>query len=701
MGDAISSERYLLVEDDGGDADLVRLAVGAGAGGVEVVERVGVALERLAAERFDAVLLDLSLPDATGLDGLRRIHAAAPLLPVIVLTGLDDEALGRRALAEGAQDYLVKAATYGSVLERALRYAIERQQYSERTLQLAEERAARVAAEEALRRVELLVDADKVLAGSLDYDTTARRIAEAAVPRLADWCAFYTVGDGGEVRLEHVGHEGLDVPMATAQAPSERLPAGHPIVEAVRSGRPLLIGRATDADRAAAAVDPARPGLGALGLRSWMVVPLDAGHAIVGVLALATGPSGRSFGGADLALAERFAHQAALVVEKARLYREACEMDRRKDEFLAMLAHELRNPLGAMSNAAQLLRRRGSPDPEVTRAQGVLERQVVHMARLLDDVLDLSRVGRGAIELRRRPVDLGVVANAAAECMESIIEGKELALEVRSTPEPPWIDADPVRIEQVVVNLLHNASKFTPRGGRIAIEIGREGDEAVLRVRDTGEGMTHDELPHVFDRFYQADRSLDRTRGGLGLGLTLVRSLVEMHGGRVAAQSDGPGRGSEFVVRLPALDGAVAPAPAPVAWRAPTVREALRVLVVDDNVDAATMLHDVLESCGYEVAVAYDGLAALEAAAAMRPDAVLLDLGLPGMDGYDVATHLRAHPETAGAALIAVTGYGRPEDRRRSLEVGFDHHLTKPVDVDKLCACIASCREGAAAHSLA
>jgi PAS domain S-box-containing protein len=357
------------------------------------------------------------------------------------------------------------------------------------------------------------------------------------------------------------------------------------------------------------------------------------------------------------------------------------EADRRKDEFLAMLAHELRNPLAPVRNALQVMKMPGVNAEAVRQAREVMERQVQHLVRLVDDLLDVSRVMRNRVELRKERVDLATVLARAVETARPLIDGQQHQLSV-SLPAPPvLLEADPVRLAQAVGNLLLNAAKYTDRAGRIWLTGERAGGEAVIRVRDTGVGIDAELLPRIFDLFTQADRSLARSQGGLGIGLTVVKHLVEMHGGAVCARSDGPGRGSEFVIRLPALP----PDPPGEEMRSggEEVRPAgspRRVLVVDDNADAAESAALLLRMLGHEVKTAHDGPSALQAARAFRPEAVLLDIGLPGMSGYDVAKTLRAEPGNGALVLVVVTGYGQDEDRRRSAEAGFDRHLVKPVD---------------------
>jgi signal transduction histidine kinase/ActR/RegA family two-component response regulator len=364
---------------------------------------------------------------------------------------------------------------------------------------------------------------------------------------------------------------------------------------------------------------------------------------------------------------------------------ELAEAHRRKDEFLAMLGHELRNPLAPIKNAARLLRLRGTADEQVGWAGRVIERQAAQMARLLDDLLDVSRISRGKITLRRQQIELAEVVERAVESSRPLIEDRRHELVESLPPGPVWLEADPVRLAQVIANLLNNSAKYTEDGGRITLSAVTEAGELVLRVRDTGVGIAPEMLPHVFEMFTQADRSSERSQGGLGLGLTLVKRLVEMHGGSVEAKSDGTGRGSEFVVRLPVI----VPLPVQGAEVSKSGEQAatntkFRILVVDDNRDAAEGLSLLLQMRGHDVRIAFDGLAGLEEARLFRPDVALLDIGMPKLSGCELARRIRGEAWGEGTVLIALTGWGQEGDRRRSAEAGFDHHVVKPVDPDTL-----------------
>ena len=363
------------------------------------------------------------------------------------------------------------------------------------------------------------------------------------------------------------------------------------------------------------------------------------------------------------------------------------EADRRKDEFLAMLAHELRNPLAPIRNAVEILRM--SEEREVReRARELVGRQVQHMARLVDDLLEVSRITQRKVVLKRAPVTLASVVESAVEVVRPSYEALRHTLTVTLPREEIWLDVDAVRLSQVLGNLLHNAGKFTPSGGHIRLEALRDERWLEIRVIDDGVGIAPDILPSVFELFSQADRSLERSQGGLGIGLSLVKGLVEMHGGSVRAHSEGLGEGSAFIVRLPLTE--VKPRPRHAAAERASQHTPRRVLVVEDNIDSAESMLLLLRNVGHEVTVVNDGREAVDAALAFHPDVILLDIGLPGVDGFHLARKLRMLPETSGARLIAVSGYGQEKDREMSKAAGFDLHLVKPVDPRRLTAAIDS-----------
>ena len=371
------------------------------------------------------------------------------------------------------------------------------------------------------------------------------------------------------------------------------------------------------------------------------------------------------------------------VTDQRRAQRELREADERKNEFLALLAHELRNPLGPIRHAVNILRARTPSPEELQWATNIIGRQTEHMTRLVDDLLDVSRISRGTIELRRERVDIAGILNAAVEASSALIQRARHQLKVSPPRQPLLVEGDPTRLTQIVTNLLDNAAKYTDPGGRISLSAEREGEDAVIRVRDSGIGIAPDVLPRIFDMFTQAGMSMERTQGGLGVGLSLVERLVKLHGGQVSAYSGGPGQGSMFTIRLPALEAHHHALP-----ERPHVQvnsdQHCRILVVDDNEDSVDSLATLLRMLGHEVMTAEDGERALQVADEFRPDVAILDIGLPKVSGYDLAKRIRERSWARGIVLVALTGWGQEQHRRRSAESGFNHHLTKPVEFETL-----------------
>jgi signal transduction histidine kinase/DNA-binding response OmpR family regulator len=647
---------------------------------------------------FAVILLDVQMPGMDGLEtaALIRHRKRSALTPIIFLTAFADEVRIAEGYAHGAVDYILTPVV-PEILRAKVRVFVDlyrmtqqvRRQAEERVA-LAEERTKRAVAEEATRRVGFLAEVSRALADSLDPDTTARNLAWHAVPFLADLAGVTLAGEAGRPWRTELAWAAAPDPQPQARqllaldGPRDRL---RDAVERVLANGKTELLHQLDITFPPSLCEPA-PGENII--RSAVVVPLRARGRTLGVLTLAHGPSGRRHEPGDVALAEDLASRAAIALDNARLYKEVETADRQKNEFLSMLAHELRNPLAPIRNAAQILKVKVPDQPQVRWAREVIDRQLSHLVRLVDDLLDISRITRGKIRLQSESVDVATVVAQAVEASRPIIEQSGHRLEVELPEEPVRLIGDPARLAQVLTNLLNNAAKYTENGGCVWLKAEREGDTAVIRVRDTGIGIPPDMLSAIFDLFTQADRSLDRAQGGLGVGLTLVKNLVEMHEGTVTAHSEGPGRGSEFVVRLPLKlekgrggagekeNGSISHSP-PLPF-SPSGFIPLRVLLVDDNVDAVESLSVLLHAAGYQLRAAHDGASAIAAALEFQPDVAVLDIGLPVMNGYDVARRLRAHPQTRNAALVAVTGYGREEDRRLAHEAGFDHHLTKPVE---------------------
>ncbi|MCE9548540.1 MAG: PAS domain S-box protein, partial [Planctomycetia bacterium] len=528
-----------------------------------------------------------------------------------------------------------------------------------------------------------LADASKLLSSIVDYRATLQRVVRLAVPDFADWCAMDMLNADGSLERIAIAHRDAEkLRQIEDHFQRHPVPADSPFgaPRVARTGVSEMSTHITDDMlRSVAADEPSLTFLRDLGLRSYLCVPLVTQAKVLGVLTFVLSESGREYNAHDLTVAEDLAHRAVVALENARLYQQVREADRRKDEFLAMLAHELRNPLAPIRSGLDILAVEQQASGETI---GIMQQQVDHLVRLVDDLLDVSRIMRGKIELRRRTTDLLQIVAQACDAIRPILEADNKTLVVRTPPNSIWIYVDPVRIVQVLENLLNNAVKYTDVGGRVELIIEQQDKDAVVRVRDNGIGIEPDLLPKVFDLFIQASRSLDRAQGGLGIGLTLVRTLVELHGGEVTATSAGLKQGSEFTVRLPL--GPTSNLPESVATE-PESAPARRILVVDDNLGAARLLAALLRKLGpHEVELAHDGPAALAHVQQMEPDIVLLDIGLPGMDGYEVAQAIRGAENGRRILLVAVTGYGQDEDLRRSAEAGFDEHVVKPASVEML-----------------
>ncbi len=595
-----------------------------------------------------------------------------------------------------------------------------------------------------------LAEIGVLLGNSLDLQITLEQVTRLAVPHLGDWCF---------VALKNA--QNLPEMVAAAHLEPEKVAEfwtrhrkygfdpnaakGFPYV--IRTGQPEVI-----AEVNAEMWREALPGQPTYqkevengGHRSTLVVPLELRGHILGAIGFSYAESGRRFSDADLPLRQEIARRAAIAIENARLYQRLQDADARKDEFLAMLAHELRNPLAAISGAGTLLDMmlEGTAKAETATPRAILTRQTAQLARLVDDLMDVSRITRGKIELRLQSCDFATVIRGALDGVRPLVIARRHDLRVELPSEPIWVEGDPTRLGQIVSNLVTNAAKYTDIGGKIIVSLetmessatssSPNVSEAIFRVRDNGTGLKAEMLDGIWDLFVQSDRTLDRAQGGLGIGLTLVKSLAEMHGGRVEAHSAGLGLGSEFVVALPytfpeqakietkslEIDGndtqiqisavameTVAPeasvseesaidisetalASIEKGWDEPKFEQKTggaknQILVVDDNKDAALMLCGWLESLGYDVQVAHDGAHGLALACGWEPDIALLDIGMPGMDGYAVARQLRALPSGRTMRLIAVTGYGQPADKDKAQQAGFDFHLIKPVEIEKL-----------------
>lgn len=428
--------------------------------------------------------------------------------------------------------------------------------------------------------------------------------------------------------------------------------------------------------------------LRAAGVNAFMCQPLLAGHRLLGMLLLASRTRG-AFEEDEQDFFHTLCHYVSTAIERVRLVKQLREEDKKKNEFLATLAHELRNPLAPLRSSIDLMRIGYQDGTTRQQFHEIMSRQLNQLTRLVDDLLEMSRITSGKILLRRERVDIATIVRGAIDSSTPIIEKAGHKLIVSLPSEPIWVDADPVRLTQVFANLLNNAAKYTEENGTITVTVGREKNNGVIvSVRDTGLGIPADMLPRVFDMFAQVDRTLKRSQGGLGIGLALARNLIDLHGGHIEAHSEGPGRGSEFIVRLTGLFPSDR-ASVQDSRNRRMHNTTRKILVVDDNRDAATALNMLLQSFGHTTATAYDGAQAVHVAEEFRPDIVLMDLGMPHMDGYEAARRIRENNWGQVMVLVALSGWGQEDDRRKAREAGFNHHFTKPVDIDVVLSLLA------------
>jgi PAS domain S-box-containing protein len=548
---------------------------------------------------------------------------------------------------------------------------------------------------------DFLARAGSLLSSSLEYEETLGRVADLAVPYFADWCGVDLADEHGEARrlaLAHVDPRRV----AAARAFMERYPedpsSPYSVTRVIQTGRAVILEHLTDDDIARGAHDEAhRQAILELDVRSFMIVPLRAHGRTFGAMTFATGSDRRPYGRSDLRLAEQLADRAAIAVDNARSYEEVRRANGLKDDFIATLSHELRTPLNALVGYARMLRRGLIPSKDYGQAFEVLDRNATALTNIVNDIFDVSRVSSGKLRLNVRRTDVSTLVRQCMEAIEDVARSKPVRVEISLPPEPVKADVDPDRIQQVVWNLLSNGVKFTPAGGRIDLSVtpADASGRIALTVSDTGIGIAPDFLPHVFDRFRQGDSRLTREHGGLGLGLAIVRHLVELHGGTVEATSRGTGLGATFVVRLPVSQavtrGAMADAPKPSAGAAePDQRlKGTHVLVVDDDSDALSMIRQVLESAGARVTSTSSPLQALTLAEA-GADVLLSDIGMPGQDGLELLSRIRAVSRNRGLPAAALTALSRPEDRDRALSAGFQAFLCKPIDPEDLVLAVSA-----------
>ena len=667
------------------------------------------ALRELLKREFAVILLDVNMPGMDGFETaeLIRRHPRSKLTPIIFITSYADEVQTAKGYALGAVDYILSPVNPQILRSKVSVFVslylmgrqIRRQADGQAALLVAE--AARRVAEENDRRSAFLAKASRELSESLDAQRALRTCAQLLVPEVASVAVLY-LSDAHFADLPACVAVNDQAGGASLRSHSERELDGflHKMLWRVTVSRQHSVAMADAQQQAQAQA----AGLGPV--RSFMAVPLIVGERVLGSLLVASEDPNAWGTGATVVLVEEIAARAASAFENVRLLgalqqevrdrmaiqEELEQADRRKDEFLAMMSHELRNPLSSIKLAMEVVRRHAAPDPKVKWGLDVADRQTRQLIRLIEELLDVTRISRGKIVLKQETVDLQGVLTHSIETVQSQMEGRAQTLILQAPEGPVWVRGDEARLVQVFANLLHNASKYSAEGSTVELQMAPHQDGAVrVTVTDQGIGIDADMLTHVFDLFSQGQHGLDRAQGGLGVGLTLARRLAQLHGGEIDAFSEGRDKGSCFTVRLPltvAADGASGVSAGAVVGVEQAARRA--VLVVDDNKDAATALAAILEADGHRVGTAADGQQALDLLAAFAPDVVILDIGLPLLDGYEVARRMRQTPTGADVLLIALTGYGQTADRERANEAGFDFHFVKPADMVQLLACMAS-----------
>jgi CheY-like chemotaxis protein len=664
------------------------------------------ALKRVLAHDFAVILLDVNMPGIDGLEtaALIRSRKKSAHIPIIFITAdYHDEMHTARGYSLGAVDYIASPVV-PEILRSKVKvfvdlylYARRERQRIEAQVALAEERAARAVAERAERRAAFLAQATTALAQSLELEATMRHVAGLVVPTLGDVAMLHLAARDGESPTTMIAASDGEPTSTVAVTAVDGIedPWLAEIVESLGATARGVAVNCPDAVTVEGIQTLARESPIRLApdrsAQSLVLLSLAASGQSLGVLAFGFTSHAQTFDAEMLSTAIDLSSRASIALDNAVLFRRIHEEDRRKNEFLAMLAHELRNPLAPIGNALHILDADASGTPRSVWARGVIRRQFDLLVRLVDDLVDVSRITRGKIELRIEPVDVACVLETAIETCRPQIDSMRHALDVKLPPAPLYLRGDFARVAQVIGNLLSNAAKYTEPGGAISVSTEREGDEIVLRVRDTGMGIPKDALLGIFELFTQLNRTIDRSKGGLGIGLTVVRRLVEMQGGTVIAFSEGADRGSEFVVRLPAAE-VITHADPDTAAAVADKRAAPRfsVLVVDDNRDVAESTATLLEIAGHEVHIAFDGATAINTAAKVRPHLALIDIGLPGMDGYEVVRRMRRDPVHNDTWICALSGYDSQYDRDRSASAGFDHHFVKPLDPARLSETLAA-----------
>ncbi|MEW6733340.1 MAG: response regulator [Acidobacteriota bacterium] len=664
------------------------------------------ALKHLLHQDFAVILLDVRMPVMDGFETaeLIREREKSRHTPIIFLTALNKSDMHIfKGYSLGAVDYIVKPIV-PEILRAKVGVFVDLFKKTQELIRQGEREAQANAIQQ---RLCFLAEASTLLSASLDYQITLANLARLIVPYLADWCTIDMIEDKQSIRRLAVAHvnpkmEELLREMWQRFPPDLKKP--EPVFKALYDDKSELVPEIPDSLLLSIARDNEHLHmLYQLGSRSHMIVPLHARGRTIGAITFVSSESGRRYQHHDLTLAEDLAYRAAIAVDNARLYREAQEANRLKDHFLATVSHELRTPLNAILGWTRLLRSGKLIDTEATRALETIERNAKSQAQLIEDLLDISRIVTGKLHLDIRLVEPITIVKAAIDALRPAIDAKEIELQAALDPWINPISGDPNRLQQVIWNLLSNAIKFTPNGGKIEVRLERAGDYIEISVRDTGKGIKAEFLPYVFDRFRQADSTSTREHGGLGLGLAIVRHLVEMHGGSAYADSQGEGQGATFTVKFP-----LSPLPietsitrdVDIPEACPSLEyqmmlEGLPILIVDDEQDTREMLVTTLRQCGAETKSAASAAEALKIIEHWKPAVIVSDIAMPGEDGYSLIRKLRTMETALGSRIpaIALTAYAKAEDRLRALSAGFQMHITKPIEPNELVTVIASLAE--------
>jgi signal transduction histidine kinase/DNA-binding response OmpR family regulator len=702
---------------------------------VDIAESGRKALSFITDVDYDAIVTDIKMPELDGLGLLERVRELRPDTPTLLVTGHGERDLAIRALRGGAYDFIEKpidrdhfiASLCRAVQARRLKRQVDEQSQAlarhageleqmvqARTHELVEANAAKdeflkardlalTVAQRAHERLAFLAEATRILVTSLDPSETLTRLARFLVPTLADYCIISMTVKGGisrRIAMMHADPEYMELlhSLAGRIAP-DKISAVHPIMKVQETDRAVWY---HDIAQAAETVDRCSfEAHQALGADSVILAPLTAHGRSLGVLTLGRkGSEGHR--PEDVELAEELARRAALAVANARLYSDAQDANRLKDEFLATVSHELRTPLTAMLGWAQMLQGGTLDEATGRRAIASIERNAKFQAHLIEDLLDISRISTGKLRLDTRPVELAQIIEASLDSVRPAADAKEIRLRRVLDRKAGLVSGDPDRLQQVVWNLLSNAIKFTPRGGLVEVALDHKDSQVQIAVTDSGQGISAEFLPFMFDLFRQADSSITRSHGGLGLGLAIVKHLVEMHGGTVQASSRGEGQGATFAVTFPLAgvrtgdegdhDAEIAGRNGDTDLRHGVVLTGLSVLVVDDEPETRALLLEVLSNCGAEVRAAGCAGDALQTLKHWKPDVLISDIGMPGEDGYDLIRTVRAIDSDQGGRIpaVALTAYARAEDRLRALSAGYQMHIAKPVEPAELVAVVAS-----------